>query len=57
MNRIRGAVMFVAAAVAFWEAGRMRGNGRSALWACGLGVLALGLAAWHLMRKPPQPRE
>jgi hypothetical protein len=56
MNRVRGVLMLVAAAVAFWKGWRIHGNGHSALWAFGLGVLALGLAAWHLTRRPPQPR-
>jgi hypothetical protein len=56
MNRVRGMLMLVAACVAFWQAWRIRSNGHSALLACGLGVLALALAAWHLTRRPPQPR-
>jgi hypothetical protein len=55
MNRIRGIVMLLAAAVAIWKGWQMHG-GERALVAYGLGVLALALAVWHLARKPPQPR-
>jgi hypothetical protein len=56
MNRVRGVLMIVAACVAFWKGWRIHANGHSALMACGLGVLALALAAWHLMRRSPAPR-
>ena len=50
MNRVRGVLMVVAAALAFWKGWRIHNNGHSALLACGLGALALALAAWHLTR-------
>jgi len=55
MNRIRGIVMLLAAALAIWKGWQMH-RGERALVAYGLGVLALALAVWHLTRKPPQPR-
>jgi drug/metabolite transporter superfamily protein YnfA len=55
MNRVRGALMLIAACVAFWQAWRLH-HGHSAWLAVGLGVLALALGAWHLTRKPSQPR-
>jgi hypothetical protein len=47
--------MLLAAAVAFWKGWQFHA-GRNALFAYGLGVLALALAAWHFIRKPPKPR-
>ena len=44
--------MLAAAAVAFYRGFALR-TGRTALEALGLGVLALGIAAWHLLRRPP----
>ena len=55
MNRIRGVLMVMAACVAFWEGWRLRST-HFALSAVGLGVLALALGLWHLLRKPPMPR-
>jgi hypothetical protein len=56
MDRVRGILMVVAACVAFWKGWRIHNTGHSPLLACGLGVLALALAAWHLTRRLPQPR-
>ncbi len=47
--------MLVAAALAFWKGWQIH-HGQMALLACGLGVLALLLAIWHLTRKAPPPR-
>ncbi|MGA7339896.1 MAG: hypothetical protein WBE72_17495 [Terracidiphilus sp.] len=55
MNPVRGALMLLAACLAFWQGWRIH-SGRSALMACGLGVLALALAVWHFARKAPRPR-
>ncbi len=52
MNRLRGMLMLVAAGIAF-SRGLKTHTGHSALLGYGLGVLALGLAAWHLTRRPP----
>jgi hypothetical protein len=55
MNRVRGLVMLLAAAVAVrkgWEIHR----GETAALAYGLGLLALALGIWHLTRKAPTPR-
>ena len=55
MHRVRGVLMLIAACVAFWQGWRMH-RMHSGWAAYGLGVLALALAAWHLSRKPHQPR-
>ena len=55
MNRLRGIVMLLAAAVAFWKGWQIH-RGETAVLAYGLGALALALAIWHLTRKAPQPR-
>jgi len=43
--------MLAAAGIAFWRGWKIH-TGNHALWAYGLGALALGLAVWHLTRKP-----
>jgi hypothetical protein len=55
MSRFRGVFMLVAACIAFWQGWRLRGT-HFALTAVGLGVVALGLGLWHLLRRPPGPR-
>lgn len=55
MNQFRGALMLLAAGVAFWRGWKIH-TGNIALLAYGLGVLAIGLALWHLTRKPDKPR-
>jgi hypothetical protein len=47
--------MMIAAGVAFWQSWRLRAT-HFAVSAVGLGVLALALGLWHLMRKPARPR-
>ncbi|MGO9436694.1 MAG: hypothetical protein ACLPH3_02370 [Terracidiphilus sp.] len=49
MEQARGILMLVAAGVAFYRGWRIH-TGRDALLAIVLGVLALGLAVWHLTR-------
>jgi hypothetical protein len=46
VNPFRGILMIVAAGIAFWRGWQIH-SGRYAWMAYGLGVLALGLAAWH----------
>jgi hypothetical protein len=55
MNHFRGLLMLVASAVAFYKGWKIH-HGQSALLGYALGVLALGLAIWHLTRPAPQPR-
>jgi hypothetical protein len=55
MNLIRGILMLLAAAIAFYRGWQIH-SGRDAWLAYGLGVLALALAAWHFIRRPPAPR-
>jgi Zn-dependent protease len=47
LNPFRGILMIGAAGIAFWR-GWQIGHGHYAWMAYGLGLLALGLAAWHL---------
>jgi hypothetical protein len=55
VNHFRGILMLVAASVAFWRGWKLH-TGQEALLAYGLGALAVGLAIWHLTRKPDLPR-
>jgi hypothetical protein len=54
MNHIRGALMLLAAGVAFWRGWKIH-TGHTALLAYSLGSLALGLAIWHFTRKADRP--
>jgi hypothetical protein len=47
--------MLLAASVAFWRGWQIH-VGRNALFAYALCAVALGLAIWHLTRKPDKPR-
>jgi hypothetical protein len=49
MQPLRGVLMLVAAGIAFYRGWEMRPSAH-AWMAFGLGVLALGLGAWHLVR-------
>jgi hypothetical protein len=55
MNHVRGFVMLLAAAFAAWKGWKIH-TGTHAMMAYGLAVLALGMAIWHLTRKPDAPR-
>jgi small-conductance mechanosensitive channel len=55
MNRIRGVVLLIAAALAIWKGWQIH-RGEMAVLAFGLGALALALGLWHLTRKAPTPR-
>ncbi|MGA2048898.1 MAG: hypothetical protein ABSG96_14465 [Terracidiphilus sp.] len=55
MNQVRGVLMLVAAGIAFWRGWKIH-SGSYAWMAYGLGVLAVGLAVWHLTRKADLPR-
>jgi hypothetical protein len=55
MNPFRGALMLIAAALAFYRGWQIHA-GRNAWLAYGLGTLALGLAIWHFTRSPQNPR-
>ncbi len=46
--------MLIAALVAFWQGWRLRST-HFAVTAVGLGVLALALGLWHLLRKGAGP--
>ena len=49
MEQARGMLMLVAAGIAFYRGWKIH-TGREALAAFALGVLARGLAVWHLTR-------
>jgi hypothetical protein len=53
MNPLRGLLMLVAAGIAFYRGWKIH-TGEYALMAYGLGVLALGMAVWHLTRSVPR---
>ncbi len=55
MSHVRGTLMLVAAAIAFYRGWRIH-TGQSAWMAYGLGLLALALALWHLLRTPAPRR-
>ena len=55
MEQVRGVLMLLAAAVAFWKGWELHG-GRAAMLLFGLGALALALAVWHLTREARRPR-
>jgi hypothetical protein len=51
VNRFRGIVMLLAAAVAIWKGWQIH-RGEAAVLAYGLAALALALGVWHLTRPP-----
>jgi hypothetical protein len=53
VNRIRGVVMLLAAAVAFWKGWQLH-RGETAILAYGLGAMALVIGVWHLTRREPK---
>jgi hypothetical protein len=55
VNPVRGIVMLIAAAIAFWKGWQIH-HGETAVLAYGLGAIALALGVWHLTRKMPRPR-
>jgi hypothetical protein len=58
MNPVRGIVMLIAAALAFWKGWQIH-RGETAVLAYGLGALALAMGVWHLTRerrRTPMPR-
>jgi hypothetical protein len=57
VNRIRGIVMLIAAALAIAKGWQIH-RGEMAVLAYGLGAMALVVGVWHLTRKasPPRPQ-
>jgi hypothetical protein len=55
MNHFRGVLMLVASVFAFYKGWKIH-TGSTALLGYGLGVMALGLAIWHLTRPAVQRR-
>ncbi len=55
MNQFRGMLMLVAAGIAFWRGWKIH-TGHVALLGYALGTFALGLAIWHMTRKPDKLR-
>jgi len=54
MNQVRGVIMILLGGFAFYEGWKIH-TGNSALWAYGLGVLAVAVGIFRLTRRPPQP--
>jgi hypothetical protein len=55
MNHVRGVVMVLAGCFALWKGWQIH-TGSHAWMACGLGALALAMAAWHFTRKSDDRR-
>jgi hypothetical protein len=55
VNRIRGIVMLIAAALAIAKGWQIH-RGEMAVLAYGLGAMALAVGVWHLTRKPSPSR-
>ncbi len=54
MTHFRGIILLAAGCLAFYQAWKIH-TGNQALWAYGLGVLAVAVGLWRLTRKPDQP--
>ncbi len=54
MNQVRGIVMLLLGCFALYEGWRIH-TGSQAMWAYGLGVVAIAVGIWRLNSKPPQP--
>jgi len=54
MNHLRGGLLLAAGGFALYQGWRIH-TGRQALWAYGLGVLAVAVGLWRLIRNPDQP--
>jgi hypothetical protein len=55
VNRVRGIVMLIAAALAITKGWQIH-RGEMAVLAYGLGVMALTVGVWHMTRKASSPR-
>jgi len=55
MNRVRGVLMLVASVFAFYKGWKIH-HGPTSLLGYGLGVMAFGLAIFHLTRAADQRR-
>jgi hypothetical protein len=54
MTQFRGIMLLAAGGFALYQGWRIH-SGRQALWAYGLGVLAVAVGLWRLIRNPDQP--
>ena len=54
MNHFRGIMLLAAGVFALYEGWRIH-TGNRALWAYGLGVLAIAVGLWRLIRNPDLP--
>ena len=54
MNQFRGVMLLAAGGFALYQGWRIH-SGRQALWAYGLGVLAVAVGLWRLLRNPDRP--
>jgi hypothetical protein len=53
MTQIRGIILMTVGCFALYRGWRVH-TGQYALWAYGLGVLAIAVGLWRLLRKEPQ---
>ena len=54
MNHFRGIMLLVAGGFALYQGWRIH-TGNHALWAYGLGVLAVAVGVWRLTRREDRP--
>jgi hypothetical protein len=54
MTHLRGIMLLAAGCLAFYQGWKIH-TGDQALWAYGLGVLAVAVGVWRLTRNPDQP--
>ena len=55
MEKVRGILMLAVGAFVLYRGLVMRGTPHAG-WAIGLGVAAIALGVWRLLRKPPERR-
>jgi hypothetical protein len=54
MNHFRGIILLAAGGFALYQGWKIH-TGKQALWAFGLGVLAIAVDIWRLTRNPDRP--
>jgi uncharacterized membrane protein HdeD (DUF308 family) len=55
MNQIRGVVMLLLGGFALYQGWKIH-SGNQALWAYGLGIVAILVGIWRITRKPLKPQ-
>jgi hypothetical protein len=54
MTHFRGIMLLAAGCLAFYQGWKIH-TGSQAIWAYGLGLLAVAIGVWRLTRKPDRP--